>query len=127
MIQKTLEMILDQSLYIHYPMQLRKNKKATIQALIDFGSKVNAMILAYVAKLGLKVCSTNVGAQKIDNSLFIIFEMVIAGFQMIEKLNRERFFQKTFLLANTSMNIVLKMLFLIFSNLDVQFANKELT
>ena len=41
------EVILDQVPCIHYPVQFRKDKGATIQALIDLGSKVNAMTPAY--------------------------------------------------------------------------------
>ena len=85
-------MILDQVDYIHYPVQFRKNKKATIQALINFNSEVNAMTLTYRAKLGLKVCSTTVGAHKIHNSSFRTFGMVIASFQVEDKLSKVRFF-----------------------------------
>ena len=52
--------------------------------------------------------------------------MVIAGFQVEEKLGRARFFQESFLLAETSMEVVLGMPFLAFSNVDIQFAEKEL-
>ena len=38
------------------------------------------MVLAYAAKLGLKVCLINVWAQKIDNLLLKTIGMVIAGF-----------------------------------------------
>ena len=41
------EVILDQVPCIHYPVQFRKDKGATIQALIDSNSKVNAMTPAY--------------------------------------------------------------------------------
>lgn len=34
------------------------------------------MILVIASKLGLKVCYTNVGAQKIDGSIFEMFGMV---------------------------------------------------
>ena len=37
-----------------------KKSKVQIQALINFGSKVNAMIPGYVLKLGLKVRPINV-------------------------------------------------------------------
>ena len=47
--------------YIHYPLRFRKDTNK-VQALIDTGSKVNAMAPAYVSKLGLRVCQTNVGA-----------------------------------------------------------------
>ena len=65
--KNALEVILDWVPYIYYPVQFHRNKK-TIKALINFGNKVNIMALAYLAKLGLKVCLTNVGAQKIDGS-----------------------------------------------------------
>ena len=78
--QKTPEVILDQVPYIHYLVQFRKNKRATIQALINSGNEINMMALAYAAKLDLKVCPTNLGAQKIDGLLLWAFEIVIASF-----------------------------------------------
>ena len=51
--------------------------------------------------------------------------MVIAAFQVKDKFGRARFFQETFLLANTSMEVVLGMPFLTLSNADIQFAEKE--
>ena len=54
------------------------------------------------------------------------FGMVIAGFQVEDQLGKARFFQKSFLLAETSMEVVLGMPFLTFSNADIQFAVKEL-
>ena len=53
--------------------------------------------------------------------------MVIVAFQVKNKLGKARFFQETFLLANTSMKVVLRMPFLTLSNVDIQFAEKELT
>ena len=41
--------------YIHYLVQFKTDKKATIRALIDSGSKVNAMTLAYAKQLGFQV------------------------------------------------------------------------
>ena len=38
------------------------------------------MTPVYAAGLGLKICSTNVGAQKIDDSTLKTFEMVLASF-----------------------------------------------
>lgn len=52
--------------------------------------------------------------------------MVIAGFQIQDKLGRVRFFQETFLLADISMKVVLGMPFLTLSNADIQFAEREL-
>ena len=55
------------------------------------------------------------------------FVMVIAGFQVDDKLDRVRFFQELFLLANTNINIVPKMHFFLFSKVDIQFAETEFT
>ena len=55
----------------------------------------------------------------IDGSTLQIFEMVLASFLVKDKLGRARFFQKTFLLADTSMKVVLGMLFLTFRNADI--------
>ena len=54
MTQKRKEVILDQVLCIHYLVQFWKNKEATIWALIDSGSDVNAITAAYAIKLGLQ-------------------------------------------------------------------------
>ena len=47
------------------------------------------------------------------------FRMVIAGFQVIDKLGRVWFFHEIFLLANTNMEVVLKILFFDLNNADV--------
>ena len=120
------EVILDWVPCIHYQVQFRKDKE-TIQALINSGSEVNTMTPAYAKKLGLRTWKTDVGAQKIDGSSLDTFEMVIVGFQVIDKLGRAWFFQETFLLADTTMEVVLRMPFLTLSNADIQFAKKELT
>ena len=76
---------------IHYPIWFKKSK-VQVQALIDFGSEVNAMTLGYASKLGLKIRSTNVGAQKIDSSTLKTFRMVLVSFQVENTLERARFF-----------------------------------
>ena len=80
----------------------------------------------FARKLGLKVWKTNIGAQKIDGSALKTFEMIIADFQIEDKANRPRFFQKTFLVANIKFEIILEMLFLKFSNADVSLGEKHL-
>ena len=77
------------------------------------------MALAYVSKLGLKVHSTDVRAQKIDGSTLKTFGMILASFQVKDKLGKARFFQKSFLLADISAKVVLGMLFLTFNNANV--------
>ena len=53
--------------------------------------------------------------------------MAIAGFSIQDKSGRARFFEETFLLADTSMEVVLGMSFLSLSNADVQFDTGNLT
>ena len=67
------------------------------------------------------------GLDWIDGSTLESFEMVLASFQVEDKLGRARFSQKTVLLADISVKVVLEMLFLTLSNADIQFAKKELT
>ena len=85
------------------------------------------MTPAYAAHLGLKAKMTDLGAQKIDKSLLGTYSMVIAAFQVVNKLGRSWFFQETFLLADMSMEVVLFIRFFTLSNVDVQFMDKELT
>lgn len=112
---------------IYYLFYIQKDKESNVQALINLGSKVNAMILAYTNKLGLKIYSTIVGAQKKDGSLFQTFKIILASFHIVDKLERAQFFEKNFLLANTNVEVVLSMLFLTLSNSDIQFTEKKLT
>ena len=53
--------------------------------------------------------------------------MVIANFQVKDKGGRPRFFQETFLVANTKFEVILGMPFLKISNANVLFGEKTLT
>ena len=57
-----------------------KKSKVQVQALINSGSKINAIFLGYTLKLGLKVCPTNIRIQNINDSTFKTFRMVLASF-----------------------------------------------
>ena len=48
--------------------------------MLDSGNELNAMTLAYVAHLGLKVRVTNVSAQKIDRFSLATYGIFIAVF-----------------------------------------------
>lgn len=98
-----------------------------MRALINSSSEVNTMTPAYASKLGFRAHQTDVGAQKIDGSTLETFGMVLTNFQVGDKLGRAQYFQETFLLADTSVEVVLGMPFLTFSNADIQFAEKEFT
>ena len=80
--------------YIHYPVQFDGTNKTQVQALIDSGGEVNAMTPAYTSTLGLRARHTNIGAQKIDGSTLQMFEMILADFQVEDKLGKARFFKK---------------------------------
>ena len=85
------EVILDRVSCIYYPVQFQKDKEV-IRALIDSGSKLNAMTPAYAFKLGLRIQKTDVSAQKINGSSLRTFVMIIAGFYIKDNLGRVRFF-----------------------------------
>ena len=48
-----------------------------------------------------------------------MLEIVLISFQMKDKLEKTHFFQKTFLLINFTIEVVLKIPFLIFSNANI--------
>ena len=83
---------------IYYLVQFQEKQ---VRVLLDSGSEINAMNPNYARKLGLKIRKTNIGAQKIDGSALETFRMVFANFQIEDKANSPRFFQETFLVADT--------------------------
>lgn len=50
-------------------------------------------------------------------------KIVITGFQFIKKFARAYIFQEIFLLTNTSIDFILEMTFLNFSNTNIVFAD----
>ena len=83
------------------------------------------MISAYAAELGLMTQKISIRAQKIDDLLLETYGMVSARFSIQDNLRTIHFFEKIFLLANTSIEIVLKMPFFSFNNVDIKFAELE--
>lgn len=59
-----------------------------MNSLLNIRRKVNAMTLAYAAKLGLSFRKTSVGTQKIDGLVLDTYKMVIADFSVHDKLKR---------------------------------------
>lgn len=88
---------LEHVLYVKYPVQFRKNKTNIVKALINSGSEVNFMHSNYAKKLGLPIEKTDVRVRKIDGLFLGTFGMVIAGFQIQDKLGQSCFFQQAFL------------------------------
>lgn len=66
------------------------------------------MTPASALKLGLKVCFTKIRVRKIDGSTFEIFGIVLASVQVENYFEKARFFQKTFLVADTGAKIILE-------------------
>ena len=70
--------------------------------------------------------TTNFNAQKIDGTTFETYKMVVAALLIINQADRTRFFEKIFLVAYISPDMVFGMLFFTLSNSDINFLKKEL-
>lgn len=66
------------------------------------------------------------GTEKINGNELKINGMFITLFQVKDEDEKSRFFNKTFLLADISINIAFEISFLTLSNVKVNFNNKEL-
>lgn len=104
---------------IYYPVLFRQK---LVQVLINSGSEINVMSPVYIEKLGLWVRKTNISAQKINSITLIIHGMVVTNFSLKDKYGRDRFFEDIFLVANTSIEIVLDMPFFSLFNANIRFA-----
>ena len=74
---------------------------------------------AFAAILGLFICPTGIGKEKIDASALKTYGIAIVGFSIQDMSDRARFFEESLLLADTSMEIVLRMSFLAFNNANI--------
>ena len=110
---------LEQIPCIWYPVTF----KDQIEALLDSRSKVNIMSQIFAQQLNLK---TNIKAQKIDSTILKTYKMVVSTFFVLDKDNKERFFEESFLLADIRLNIMLGIFFLIIGNADVNFQAQDL-
>ncbi len=87
---------------IWYSVQFQEGQPE-IKTLITSSSEVNVMTPAYVTKLGFTAWKTGIGAKKIYGSPLKTDGMTSAKFLLQDSLERVRFFEEIFLLANTSM------------------------
>lgn len=70
---------------------------------------------------------TNVKARKIDNTTLKTYKMVVSTFLVVsDKNSKEIFFEESFLVADVKPDVVLEMLFLIMSNIDIDFQARDL-
>lgn len=65
--------------------------------------------------------------QKFNDFVFKTYSIIIAKFSIQNKISKFQFFGKTFFRANIDINLVLKMLFVIFSNTNIQLNTKSFT
>lgn len=79
----------------------------------------------YTIELALTTQKTSVAAQKIDGLLLETYDMASIRFLVQDNLRRVWFFEKTFLLANINIEVVLGMLFLSLNNTNIEFAELE--
>lgn len=105
---------------------LKINKSCTssvyyMLALLDLKSKVNIIHPIFAQKLGLRVRLIDIEAQKIDDIMLDTYGMLVAIFLVIDKVNQLKFFKKIFLMTNVSLEIVLRMPFVILSNTNIDF------
>ena len=94
--------------------------------MIDSGSEVNAIHLSFAKQLGLSIRPIDVGAQKINGTILNTHKIVVVVFSMVDKANRVRFFEETFLVANVSPEVVFEIPFLTLSGTDVDFSRQDL-
>ena len=110
---------------IRYSITFLK-KFVPILALLDSGSEINAINPTFAQELGLPIRTTDVGAQKINSTMLDNFGMMVVAFSVMDKANWVRFFEKTFLVANISLKVVLEMPFFTLSGADVDFSGRKL-
>ncbi len=103
--------------YIWYPVTF----KDQTEALLDSKSEVNTMSQTFVEQLGLKICKTNVGDQKIDGTTLETYGIVVFTFSISNKDGMNMFFEVRFILADIKPNIVPVMLFLTIINANIDF------
>lgn len=118
-------LLLDRVPCIHHTLYFKKDY-VKIQTFINFGSKINAIAPGYTVKLSLNVWFIDVEAQNIHGSTFKTFDIILASLQIKDQLGRPQSFQKTFLIADTNLAVILSMFFLIFSNADMLFIEQKL-
>ena len=87
---------------------------------------MNAIYRTFAKQLGLLIRPTDVEEQKIDGTILNIYGLVVAAFSVVDKANRVKFFEETFLVANVSLELVFGMLFLALRGTNVDFFGQEL-
>lgn len=64
---------------IYYPIYFKKNH-VNVQAFLNSVSKINTITLFYMAKLDLKIQTTNIKKRKINKFILKMCKIVLASF-----------------------------------------------
>lgn len=56
--------------------------------MINLSNEINKIILSYIATLKIKIRLIIIKAQKIDCFFFLIYNMIIANFEVLDKLDK---------------------------------------
>ncbi len=107
---------------IWYPVTF----KDQTEALLDSEREINVISQVFAHQLGLKIWKTNVGAQKIDDTILKTYKIIVSTFSVLDNNGRGRLFEKSFLLADIKPNVMLEIPFFTMSNLDVDFQAQDL-
>ena len=97
-----------------------------MSTLFGSDSKITAIYQTFAKELDFFIWSTNFGTQKTDDTMLHTYKMVIAVFLVMDKANKIRLFEKTFLVANVSLKVVFGILFFILSNANVDVLGHRL-
>ena len=93
-------------------------------ALLDSGSEINNIYLTFAWELELPIRQRDIGAQKINNTILNIFEIIVVAFSVTNMANQVRFFEEIFLVANVSPKVIFGMSFLTLSSANVDFLGR---
>ena len=126
LVTSTRKEVLERVSYIHYPVQFKNLSETQVQALINSRSEVNAIYPTFAKQLGLPIGPTNIRAQKINSTILDTHGIVVAAFSVVDKANRVKLFEETFLIANVSPEVVLGILFLTLNSANVDFSSRKL-
>lgn len=75
----------------------------------------------FAFQLGQKIRKIKSRVQKIDGTILKTYRMIVSIFFILDKDNMVRFFEENFLLADVKLDLVLRILFLIINNVDIDF------
>ena len=87
---------------------------------------MNAIYPTFAKELGLSIRPIDIGSLKINSTILDTYEMVVTAFSIMDKANRVKFLEETFLMANVIPEVVFRMFFLILSGIDIDFLDWEL-